>query len=170
MFLPEDPFSFNANEEEIVQNDVNENEKKHKIETSEDQGDGGSSPKRTKLENDFSPDNSTKIDNDDQDSNSKTESFLEMIEKMDSNENKRKMEENDGDEEEGQSPKKAKIENQNDSGISTETEMNKKDDESMESLLEESSEAANESSINISKTEQMTDKLIRCSSGWIPLY
>ena len=93
-----------------------------------------------------------------------------MIEKMDSNENKRKMEENEMDQEDGHSPKKAKLENQNDSGISTETEMNKKDDESTESMLEESSDAANESSINISKIEQMTDELIRCSSGWIPLY
>jgi ankyrin len=179
----EDPLSFNvnANEDEIGQkNDVNENEKKHKLETgNEDQEETGSSPKRAKLdENEFnSPDDTTtKIhSNDNQDSNPKNESFsnesfLGMIEKNDSNDYKRKMENND-DEEDGQNnPKKAKIENQNDSGISTETEMNKKDDESMELMLEENSDA-NESSINISsKVEQMVDKQVRCSSGWIPFY
>lgn len=167
---PEDPLSFKTNEEEIVgQNDVNENEKKHKIETEEE--DGGTSPsKRAKLENDF-PD-ATKIhnDDDDEDSNPKNES----IEKNDSNDNKRKMENED---EEGSfsSPKKAKTENENDLGISSPMIIKKdeKNDESVELMLEEDNDAANES-INISSNvEQMADEPIRCSSmitHWIPFY
>ena len=156
--------SFETNEEEIVgQNDVNENEKKHKIETEEE--DGGNSPsKRAKLENDF-PD-ATKIDNDDddEDSNPKKES----IEKNnDSNDNKRKMENED---EEGGScsPKKAKIENENDLGIKKDE---KKIDEGVELMLEEDSNATNELTNNSSNVEKMADEI--CSSmitHWIPFY